>query len=178
MVDRLQREPQKIIPILICTSSLYNMTLHLVPSRGREYFPTSWIWTAWTNRIWWKWWSWLPSLGLKKPFNNCSCLLEVLRWNCKSLRAWKTIWPSYSGWSPPDQPANSQSTTTRYMSEAISNHPAPVKLPVNWSHISDPKWDKKKSHSVVCSQNCIPMELWAQKWLLYYAFKFWSAMQQ
>lgn len=46
MVDCLQREPQKIITILICTSSLYDMTLHLVPSRGREYFPIPWIWAV------------------------------------------------------------------------------------------------------------------------------------
>lgn len=143
MVDYLQREPQKFFPILYAQ---YPFTMWLCSLSHQEVgnisphleFEVS-LSVAWTNRLWWRYWLWLPSLDLPQEtcqqlfFPSWSIALKLPWGEDQTLGAWKTMWPSCPVWSPPDQPAYSQSTTTRYVSEAISNHLAPVKLPVNWS---------------------------------------------
>lgn len=150
----------KIFPNLICTISLYNVTLQTLPPGVREYFPTPWIWAVPVSCLDQQTMVEVLVVTSKSrpPQETCqqlflpswSIALKLPWGEDQTLGAWKTMWPNCPGWSPPDQPANSQSTTTRYVSEAISNHLAPVKLPVNWSQNESPPNEIRKQAIQLC----------------------------
>lgn len=149
IVDCLKKSHKKIILILICTSSLYNMTLHLVPSTGREHFSTPWFWAVPVTCLDQQSMVELMVMTYKsRPQETFQQLLLPSRSVVLKLPESKSMKDHLTklSWVKPSRSTsnNSQSTTTSYVSEAISNHTVPVELPVNWSHISDPKWDKKK----------------------------------
>lgn len=142
-----------MLPILICTLSLCNVTLLLLPARGRNISPhfksELSLSLARTKRMWWKWWLWLPSLGLKKTFRTCTRSVGVLYWNCHEkktrLQGHKILFDQVVlAEAPSDQSANNQSTTPTNVSEAISDYPTPINLPVNQSHVTDSRWEEKE----------------------------------
>lgn len=167
MVDSLQRKPQKCSPSLYAhypfamwLCCFFHQEVENISPHFKSELSLS---LARMKRMWWKWWLWLPSLGLKKTFRTCARSVGVLHWNCHEkktrLQGHKILFDQVVlAEAPSDQSVNNQSTTPTNVSEAISDYPTPINLPVNQSHVTDSRWDKKKSHSVVPSPNCLPTE--------------------